>query len=250
MTRPGVLFRFDLLDAIEQLDPADAGRLFVGALRYGERGEIPNFQNQLLSIAWAILKPSIDADGERYSEKVLQTKYATYVRETKKANQTPLNFETWKSSVDISRCHSISSDIQYNNNPIQSNDNINPMQEQVQGQGAAAAPPSLARDSRSIIFLNDEQYQGLVADLGETETARCISYLSEFCAMRGKPYKDWDAAIRKCSREQWGIPKAKPATTGDTNFQPTPERIQKNNDWLDAFLAEQAAKSGGGADGA
>lgn len=73
MARPGVLFRFELLDAIEQLDPADAGRLFVGALRYGERGEMPNFQNPLLSIVWAMLKPSIDADGERYAEKVSQT---------------------------------------------------------------------------------------------------------------------------------------------------------------------------------
>lgn len=216
--RPGVLFRFDLLNAIEQLDPADAGRLFVGALRYGERGEIPNFQNQLLSIVWAILKPSIDADGERYSEKVLQTKYATYVRETKKANQTPLSFETWKSSVDIARCHSVSSDIQYNNNPIQSNDNINPMQEQVQGQGAAAVPPPLARDSRNLIFLDDGQYKALVADLGETETVRCISYLSEYCSTHGKSYKDWDTMVRKASREGWGLSSSKPGSKGGGEF--------------------------------
>lgn len=114
----------------------------------------------------------------------------------------------------------------------------------------AAAPSALARDSRNLIFLDDGQYNALVTDLGEHEVQRCISYLSEFCAMRGRPYKDWDAAIRKASREKWGIPKAKPTTTGDTNFQPTPERVQKNNEWLDAFLAKQeGAKGGGGLDG-
>lgn len=243
MARPGVLFRFDLLDAIEQLDPADAGRLFVGAMRYGKLGEMPNFQNPLLSIVWAMLKPSIDADGERYAEKVLQTRYATYARETKKTEQKPLSFEDWKSSIDIARCHSISSDTQYNNNPIQSNNNVNPMQEQVQGQGAAAAPPPLARDSRNMIFLDDGQYKALVADLGESEVARCVSYLSEFCAMRGKPYSDWDAAIRKCSREGWGLSSPSPGSKGNTDFQPSLDRIQKSNERLDAFLAEQGKKA-------
>lgn len=241
MARTGILFRFELLDAIEQLDPEDAGRLFVGVLRYGKRGEMPNFQNPLLSIVWAMLKPSIDADGERYAEKVLQTRYAAYVRETKKAEQKPLSFEDWRSSVDIARCHSISSDIQYNNNPIQSN--INPVQEQVQGQGVAAGPPSLARDSRNLIFLDDAQYSALIADLEEPELKRCINYLSEYCSTHEKSYSDWPTMIRKASREGWGI---KPSSTpGD--FQPSAERIQKNSDWLDSFLAEQG--KGGGGDG-
>lgn len=114
----------------------------------------------------------------------------------------------------------------------------------------AASPPTLARDSRNLIFLDDKQYRGLVADLGEQEVKRCIEYLSEYCSTHGKSYKDWPTMIRKASREEWGQPSPKPTATGGANFQPTPERIQKNNDWLDAFLAEQAAKSGGSADGA
>lgn len=115
---------------------------------------------------------------------------------------------------------------------------------------SAATPPPLARDSRSLIFLNDVQYQGLVADLGEPELKRCVGYLSEYCSTHGKSYKDWPTMIRKASREGWGKPSpTKPGSDGGTNFQPDATRIQKNNDWLDAFLAEQAAKSGGGADG-
>ena len=112
-----------------------------------------------------------------------------------------------------------------------------------EGDSAAAAPPALARDSRNMIFLDDGQYSALVTDLGEHEVQRCISYLSEFCAMHGKPYKDWDAAIRKCSREKWGEPSpTKPGSGDGTDFQPTADRIRKNNDWLDAFLAEQQEK--------
>lgn len=119
-----------------------------------------------------------------------------------------------------------------------------------EGDSAAAAPPTLARDTRNLIFLDDAQYQGLVVDIGEPELKRCIDYLSEYCGTHNKRYHDWPTMIRKASREGWGFPKSKPTTTGDTNFQPSADRIQKNNDWLDEFLAEQEAKSGGGTDGA
>lgn len=113
----------------------------------------------------------------------------------------------------------------------------------------AASPPPLARDGRNIIFLNNEQYQGLVADLGEQEVKRCIEYLSEYCSTHGKSYKDWPTMIRKASREKWGLPSPKPAGKGGADFQPTADRIQKNNDWLDEFLAEQRKNGGGDVDG-
>lgn len=58
----------------------------------------------------------------------------------------------------------------------------------------------------------------------------------------GKPIKDWRAAVRTWERS--GI-QSSPATpksiTPGQDFQPEPERIQKNAVWLDQFLAEQAA---------
>lgn len=108
----------------------------------------------------------------------------------------------------------------------------------------AATPPSLARDSRNMIYLDDAQYQGLIADLGEQEVIRCIKYLSEYCSTHGKSYKDWPTMIRKASREGWGKSSPKQGG-GSTDFQPTADRIQKNNGWLDAFLAEQQKEDGG-----
>lgn len=247
MGRPGVIFRFELLDALEQLDPADAGLLFLGAMRYGKDETLPTFQNPLLSVIWPLIKTAVDHDAEAYDAKILQKKYAVYVRETKKAGRDPMDFDAWKASTDITSYQPISGDI--HNQYQYQNHSQNQEQEHTQ-EDLAATPPPLARDSRSLIFLDDGQYSALVTDLGEHEVQRCISYLSEYCSMHNRPYKNWDAAIRKASREKWGIPKAKPTTTGDTNFQPTPERIRRNNEWLDEFLAEQAARGGGGTDGA
>ena len=113
----------------------------------------------------------------------------------------------------------------------------------------AAAPRSPARDSRNLIFLDDVQYKDLAAELGESELTRCINYLSEYCSMHNKRYHDWPTVIRKASREQWGKRTTKGETRpgyapGTTNFQPSAERIRKNNEWLDKFLAEQREKEG------
>ena len=236
------MFRFDIIPALQKLGPSDAGKLFVAAMLYGRDGKAPVFESPVLEIVWDLIRPAIDADGIKYGEKVLQKRYATFCREEKKNGREPIDFDTWKSSADISRCQPIPGDIQYNTNTIQSN--INPIQEQVQSNDGSAAvpPPAPARDSRNLIFLDDRQYGALVADLGEAETKRCIDYLSEYCSMKGKPYKDWDAAIRKASREQWGLSSSpKPGRKG-TDFQPDADRIKKSSEWLDSFLAGRESK--------
>lgn len=65
------------------------------------------------------------------------------------------------------------------------------------------------------------------------------------------------ALIRQCMAANWqgivwdklGKPPetprgGKPGKYTAQDFQPTPERVQKNNDWLDAFLAEQEGRDG------
>lgn len=109
---------------------------------------------------------------------------------------------------------------------------------------AASPPHAPARDSRNLIFLNDEQYDALVSELGAEEVQRCISYLSEYCSMHNRKYGDWDAAIRKCSRENWGKSPSGGSTTPGS-FQPTQERIEQHNAWIDDFLEEQKKQQEG-----
>lgn len=103
----------------------------------------------------------------------------------------------------------------------------------------AAAPPALARDDNDLILLSDADYDQLRTELGESELSRVISYLSGYCRLHGKVYPDWPFAIRKASREGWGLSSSKPGSKGGADFQPTADRIQKNNAWLDGFLEKQ-----------
>lgn len=245
--RPGIMIRFSSLEAIKLLSAEDAGRLFVGLLEYGQSGIEPDGFDGALKIVWSFLRPEIDADGERYHEKILQSRYAAYCREVKRKGEAPMDFDAWKTSGDIDRCVPMSPDVQCNNNAIsnQSNSNINPIQgqEQLHGGTAAMPPHTPARDGRNLIFLNDEQYKALLDNMGETELLRCISYLSEYCSMSGKVYKDWGAAIEKCHREGWGLTTPKGAQPG-VDFQPSSDRIQQHNAWIDGFLEEQRKKEG------
>lgn len=111
---------------------------------------------------------------------------------------------------------------------------------------AAATPPAPARDENGLIFLADKDYEALQTELGTAELKRVIQYLSTYCRTNGKQYKDWPFVIRRASREGWGKPDpgkgASKTISPGTDLQPTQDRIQKNNDWLDAFLAEQQEK--------
>lgn len=64
--------------------------------------------------------------------------------------------------------------------------------------------------------------------------------------MVGKtPMKDWKAACRNAEKwERWGKQTASVRyhAKGQPDFQPSEERIQRNSDWLDAFLKEQREK--------
>lgn len=65
--------------------------------------------------------------------------------------------------------------------------------------------------------LTDEEYARLLADLGESELARCITYVDESAQSNGNKnhWKDWNLTVRKCHRDGWGLNR-KYAQTGPT----------------------------------
>lgn len=110
----------------------------------------------------------------------------------------------------------------------------------------AAEPPTPARDDNGLILLPDADYNQLCEELGESELSRVVSYQSGYCHLHGKSYPDWPFAIRKASKEGWGKPAPGKGTASVADFQPSADRIRKNHEWLDGFLAEQAKKEGSG----
>lgn len=57
------------------------------------------------------------------------------------------------------------------------------------------------------VRLTDDQYQKLVADIGESNAKRCIAYVDESAQGTGNKnrWKDWNLVVRKCYREGWGV---------------------------------------------
>ena len=110
--RPGILLYFETVEPLlTQLNDEQAGRLFRASFDYAQHGITPSFSDALLSMAWAVMKPCIDRDEERYNETVLQKKYAVYSRECKRHEAEALSFEEYKAlSTDNSRHRPITGD--------------------------------------------------------------------------------------------------------------------------------------------
>lgn len=74
------------------------------------------------------------------------------------------------------------------------------------------------------VLLTDEQYSRLLADLGETELARCITYIDESAQSTGNKnrWKDWNLVLRKCSKNGWGLgynQNKQPEESGESRWQ-------------------------------
>ncbi len=77
---------FEVRESLKFLSLEEKGKLFDAVLEYGELGVIPEFDG-MLGMAWAFMKPKLDADAERYEDTILQRRYAVATREAKKAGQ-------------------------------------------------------------------------------------------------------------------------------------------------------------------
>ena len=103
--RPGVMLYFDTLcPALARLKNEQSGELLKGIVEYAMTGAIPELDD-MAGMAFDLLRPGIDRDGERYEDTREQRKYAVYCREAKKRRETPCSFEEWQqmASCDIGR---------------------------------------------------------------------------------------------------------------------------------------------------
>ena len=78
------------------------------------------------------------------------------------------------------------------------------------GDSKADKPPAPTRKkygSFGWVRLTGEEYVKLVADFGEAEALRCITYVDESAQSTGNKnkWRDWNLVIRKCHRDGWGL---------------------------------------------
>ena len=219
----GIVLYQQSLQTLALLPDEAAGRAIKAAVAYFTTGAEMEAGQTMEYLAFSILKVDIDAARDRFIAKCEQ-------------NRKNRNGGDQSSPVvtdgDQNRDEQNLSESNYTESEQKGNE--------------AAEPPAPARDENGLIFLSDKDYQKLEAELGSTELQRVISYLSSYCRLHGKTYPDWPFTIRKAAREGWGKPvPGKGAAKGPQGYQPSAERIQRNNDWLDAFLAEQQKKQEG-----
>lgn len=85
---------------------------------------------------------------------------------------------------------------------IQSESNPNP-----NTNTKESAPARHAYGQYGWVKLTDDEYTRLIADLGEAEARRCITYVDESAQSTGNKnrWKDWNLTVRKCHRDGWGL---------------------------------------------
>ena len=93
MSKPGVMFYFDVRPCIKRLNLNEKGQLFEAILDYAESGIEPELDGAL-GIAWDFIQPRIDLDSEQYELKVEGSQYAAFSRERKKLGLDELKEES------------------------------------------------------------------------------------------------------------------------------------------------------------
>lgn len=204
MSKPGVMFYFDIRPCIKRLTLEEKGVLFEAILDYAELGVVPELDG-VLGVAWDFIQPKLDRDSGQYDRKVEQKQYAVFVREVKKSGGIPPTFEEWRSISDIERNQLISTDIERYPTSTSTLTSTSTSKEDM----VADKPPTRHKFSPPTV---DEvkmycQEQGYSVD-----AERFVSYYESNGWMVGRnKMKNWQAAVRNWNgKEQKGNGKVEP----------------------------------------
>jgi len=106
--RPGVIARFDWISPLEKMSSEGKARFLMAIL---QRGKNPSFEVDLsglepldaarLETLWELAAPVIDADGEGWSDAVLQRSYAGYCSACQRKGEDPMDFQEYASWYKI-----------------------------------------------------------------------------------------------------------------------------------------------------
>ena len=192
MSKPGVMFYFDVRPCIKRLNLNEKGQLFEAILDYAESGIEPELDGAL-GIAWDFIQPRLDQDTERYGNKVLQKQYAAFVRELKKRGSVTISFDEWKNMTDVERDQLISGDIgRYPTSTSTSTPTSNSK------EGYESSPPRASRFTPPSV----EEVRVYCAERkNSVDPERFVDFYASKGWLVGKSkMKDWRAAVRSWER--------------------------------------------------
>lgn len=207
MSKPGVMFYFDVRPCIKRLSLEEKGQLFEAILDYGEFGTEPELDGAV-GVAWDFLLPKLDRDDDRYGRQVEQRQYAVFVREVKKHGGTPPPIDEWKQLSNTERYRLVSADNEQHptNNSQTTTNNSQLTKDIIMG---ADKPPTRPRFKPPTL-------EDVAAYCKEKELSvdaqRFVDYYQSNGWRVGKnPMRDWQAAVRNWNgKEQKGNGKTEP----------------------------------------
>ena len=207
----GVVILPSYYDAIKNLSDKKRLAMLEAIICYGLYGEIKELYPEELRMLFVLIKPNIDASQNRHRARKENgrkpPKEGSRPRGRPKKNQTENQSKNQSKNQTENQDSDLDSDFDFDNDSDKKND--------------ADKPPSSSFKKYGVygwVKLTDAQYTKLVADLGQSEVDRCIQYMDERAQLTGNKskYKDWNLAIRNCSREGWG---KKQTATADTEWR-------------------------------
>ena len=212
--RPGFMLYFDIRPALQRMNNEERGQWLAAVIDYAEFGVIPSELDNMAGMAFDMFRPRIDQDAKRYSDKVLQSKYAVYCREAQRREETPCSFDEWLNNQAIS-----SDNERYPTTTTTANTNTNTNTTATTTTESNADKPLTRHKYGSYknVLFTDEEYAKLQAEY-PTDYSERIERLSEYIASTGKSYKSHLATIRSWARKDGTKAGTMPSYGGEENW--------------------------------
>lgn len=214
------------------LGDAELGRLFRGMLQYASSGAEPSLSGSE-KILWPTVKEKIDSQLGSFMKRSAANK--KNVTKRYESLRTPTNsYDSYK-LVEQREEEERGENGEKKSAPLEP-----PVKEKTQREGKEGEDKNTlsgeknlrAREAKTAhggygwVKLTDEQYSRLLADLGEDELKRCITYVDEAAQKTGNKnkWKDWNLVIRSCHRDGWGL---KPGEAAARKMHTAPPDLDK-----------------------
>lgn len=199
MTKPGVMFYFEVRPCLKRLSTQEKGMLFDAILDYGEFGTEPELEG-MVGVAWDFLRPKLDRDNDRYERQTEQRRYAVYVREAKGQGGPILSLKEWKDRLSSGEDRAVSDDIGRYPNPKQQPSNL---KLQTPYPIPQTVPDGMSGGDR-FVPPNADQIGQYCRELGtEMDVEAFLDYYTGNGWMVGQnKMRDWKAVVRSWSRKE------------------------------------------------
>lgn len=196
---------------IDSVPSENVGSALKAALQYFEDGEIPEI-DPLSFAVFSTFKQYIDESNEDF-------------KKFSEAGQQG-NKKRWGSHVSPPDTTISPPDTGYHEAEAEALSTMHYAEANTKSIGAdkPPAPAKKVFSEYGWVKLTQDEYDRLVADLGEVEVKRCIAYVDESAQTTNNKnkWRDWNLVVRKCSREGWGLNgyKREEKRNGKTESQP------------------------------